>query len=72
MPTHASNAKNDAIRAGRLIVEETVKAAPDIARVATVSIMEVKLSVGTDIFASCPNNVDPSKQQAMKQENTVP
>ena len=72
IPTHASNAKKDAMRAGRLIEEETATVALDIAMVATDSIAAVELSVGTDIFDNCPNNVDPSKQQAMKHEKTVP
>lgn len=72
IPTHASNAKNAAINAGRLIEEETVKVALVIAMVANVSMPAANFSVGTDIFAICPKSVDPSKQQAMKQEKTVP
>ena len=72
MPTQASKAKKDAIRAGRLELVDTANVALDIARVATVNMNAVKLSVGTDIFANCPKRVDPKRQQAMKQENTVP
>ena len=72
IPTQASNAKKAAIRAARLGLDLTVKVAADMAIVAAVSIPAVKVSVGIPIFASCPNNVDPRRQQAMKQENTVP
>jgi len=72
IPTQASNAKKEAISAGKLELVETENVAPDIAIVAIVNIKAVKLSVGTDIFANCPNMVDPKRQHAMKQEKTVP
>ena len=73
IPTHASKAKKEAINAARLMEdEETVRAAPDIAKVATLNMAAVKASVGTAIFANCPKRVDPNKQLAIKQENTVP
>ena len=70
IPTHASNKKklnirtyNDAFLAA--ITE------PAIAAVAVANIPVVKVSVG--IFPiNFPNKVDPNKQLAMKQENTVP
>ena len=72
IPTQASNAKKAAINAGRLMDDDTVTAAPDMARVATLNIAAVNFSVGTDILANCPKRVDPNKQLAMKQEKTVP
>ena len=72
MPTQASNAKKETMSPARFMVDETVKVAVVIAAVARVSIKTANFSVGTDILASCPNNVDPSKQLAMKQEKTVP
>ena len=72
IPTQASKAKNDAIRTGRLIVDDTTKEAVDMATVAVASMAAVKFSVGIDSLASCPNIVDPNKQEAMKQEKTVP
>lgn len=74
MPTHASKVKKDAIRTGRLMEadEETVYVATDMARVATANMPVVNDSIGTFILANCPNNVEPNKQQAMKQEKTVP
>ena len=72
IPTQASNAKKAPTRAGRAIDDETAKVALDIATVAAVNMTAVNFSVGTFIFASCPNNVDPSRHDAMKHENTVP
>lgn len=77
MPTQASKAKNEAIKPAKLIpivgeVDDTVYVAAVMAKVATLSMEDADSSVATPIFASCPNKVDPSRQDAMKQENTVP
>lgn len=73
IPTHASKAKNPAIKVQRGVAAEyAAMVAPPIASVATVSMFEVDFSVGTPILPNCPNRVDPKRQEAMKHENTVP
>ena len=77
IPTQASKAKNAPIRHARLIEitddeVDTVKVAAAMARVATLSMEEVKTSVATPIFANCPNRLEPKRHEAIKQEKTVP
>ena len=72
IPTQASNAKKEAINAGS-DAELTVYVAVDMAMVAIANIPVVTPSVvGPFIFANCPKRVDPNRQDAMKQEKTVP
>jgi hypothetical protein len=64
-----------------VVVEIAIVAVP-MARAANPSIPTAKFSVETDVLfpslstlldeVNCPNSVDPRRQHAMKQENTVP
>jgi hypothetical protein len=80
IPTTISNRKkprtkigND-IWAGSIVdpYRDKVHVDRDMAMVATPKKMEVKFSVGTPIFVNCPNNVEPKRQHAIKQEKIVP
>ena len=85
IPTQASNAKKEAIRAAngtkadipaaaaaavRVLVDAA--AAPPMASTAARSMEDVELSVETPLLAHRPNTVEPRRQEAMKQENTAP
>ena len=76
IPTHASKAKKAATRAARGMatteLDVDIHAAIPIAIVATVNMMLVEVSVRTFLFTNCPKTVDPKRQLAIKQENTVP
>ena len=76
IPTHPSNAKNAVTNAARGIPTTEpvvdIHAAIPMEIVATVNIALVNFSVGTFFFTNWPKIVDPKRQLAMKQENTVP
>lgn len=74
MPTHASKAKNPAMRAASDVEPaDAASVEPPMAIVANINMPAVNDSVRTPILpTSCPNSVDPNRQHAMKQEKTVP
>mmetsp|Transcript_6409 Transcript_6409/g.14173 ORF Transcript_6409/g.14173 Transcript_6409/m.14173 type:complete len:202 (+) Transcript_6409:167-772(+) len=68
MPTHASNKNIAAVSVPR----PDPMVAAVMAEAATASITEVDLSTDTLRACSAPKAVEPSRQQAMKQENMLP
>ena len=67
-PTQASNTKNPAINAAKLVLPIVVDNA--IIAVATASITALVVSTRHPRDCSAPKPVEPNKQHAMKQENT--